>query len=241
MSGPVLSIEGLVVGDGAAPRLGPVDFSVAAGQALAVLGPNGAGKSTLLRTIVGLERPAAGRIAVSGQPLPPGDPLKAAALGVGYAPEGRRPFPGLTTEENLTAVADVGRALRGQRLEEAYALFPRLAERRRQEAWRLSGGEQQMLAIARALMRAPKLLLLDEPSLGLAPMTAAGLFDAIAAIRDSGVAILLAGQNIARAAAVADHAAILVGGHVVAEGPPAALGDAAAIAARYLGRASTSP
>ena len=233
MSAPLLSLTGIAAGPPGAPWLGPLSLAVEAGEMVAVLGPNGAGKSTLLNVVMGLARPTAGAAMLAGAPLPFGDPIAIARRGVGIAPEGRRVFPGLTVAENLHAVADDGRAARTARLREIFDLFPPLEARRRSEAWRLSGGEQQMLAIGRALMRRPRLLLLDEPSLGLAPMTAATLFKAIGQIRAEGVAILIAEQNIGHALAQADRAIILSQGRIQVEGPPAALGDPAAIAGRY--------
>ncbi len=233
MSPPLLRLTDIVAGPPASPWLGPISLTVGAGEMVAVLGPNGAGKSTLLNVVMGLARPTSGRVMLGEAPLLLGDPSGVARQGVGLAPEGRRVFPGLTVNENLLTVSDEGRAARRSRMEEIYALFPALTARRRTEGWRLSGGEQQMLAIGRALMRRPRLLLLDEPSLGLAPMTAAALFEAIDLIRAEGVAILLAEQNIGHALRRAGRAVILGGGRIRAEGAPADLGDPASIAARY--------
>lgn len=233
MTGPALVLSDVIVGAAAAPAVGPVSLSLGPGEALALLGPNGAGKSTLLRVLVGLA-PAHGRVEIDGGEAPLGDPLALSKMHIGYAPEGRRPFPGLTVDENLLAASDEGRRDRNVRLAEMYARFPALAARRRSEAWRLSGGEQQMLAIARALMRRPRLLLLDEPSLGLAPKAVEGLFQTIADIKADGVAIVLAEQNIGPALAIADQAVILANGVVRAAGPPQSLGGPAKIAAAYL-------
>ena len=214
--------------------LGPLDLSLAAGEALALFGPNGAGKSTLLRAIMGLEALDAGKIIFDGEQVKGGDPGRMARAGAGYVPEGRRVFPGLTARENMLAASDDPRAMRQTRLEEMLALFPPLTGRLKAEAWRLSGGEQQMLAIARALMRRPTLLLLDEPSLGLAPNTASGLFEALKAVRQSGVAILIAEQNAAAASRLASRAAVLVGGKIVAEGPAPEIAEPNSLALAYL-------
>jgi len=235
MTTPVLALKDIVVGHPSAPRLGPVSLEIQVGEALALLGPNGAGKSTLLRAIVGLEDLASGQIAVEGDAVRAWSALRAARAGIGYAPEGRRPFPGLTAEENLLSVADVGRQERDGRLADIYSLFPQLVRRRRAEAWRLSGGEQQMLAIGRALMRRPRLLLLDEPSLGLAPKVLSELFAAIAEIKARGVTILLAEQTVGEALAIADRAAFLSAGGIVASGPADAYTDYEMLASRYLG------
>lgn len=214
--------------------LGPLDLSLAAGEALALFGPNGAGKSTLLRAIMGLEALDAGKIIFDGEQVKGGDPGRMARAGAGYVPEGRRVFPSLTARENMLAASDDPRAMRQARLEEMLALFPPLTGRLKSEAWRLSGGEQQMLAIARALMRRPKLLLLDEPSLGLAPNTASGLFEALGAVRQSGVAILIAEQNAAAASRLASRAAVLVGGKIVAEGLAPEIAEPSSLALAYL-------
>lgn len=239
MTEDLLSIRNARIGPVDAPLLGPIDLTLARGEALALFGPNGAGKSTLLRAILGLETLNGGDITFSditfgAIPGKPGDPIRMARAGIGYAPEGRRVFPGLTARENMLAASDDPRVRRQARLEEMLALFPPLAGRLQAEAWRLSGGEQQMLAIARALMRRPKLLLLDEPSLGLAPNTAANLFAALAAVRQSGVAILIAEQNAAAASRLASRAAVLVGGKIVAEGPALEIAEPDSLASAYL-------
>ena len=174
------------------------------------------------------------KIIFDGEQVKGGDPGRMARAGAGYVPEGRRVFPGLTARENMLAASDDPRAMRQTRLEEMLALFPPLTGRLKAEAWRLSGGEQQMLAIARALMRRPTLLLLDEPSLGLAPNTASGLFEALKAVRQSGVAILIAEQNAAAASRLASRAAVLVGGKIVAEGPAPEIAEPNSLALAYL-------
>lgn len=234
MTHAALEITNFRLGPETNPRLGPLSLTLQAGEALALLGPNGAGKSSLLRTIIGLETPNAGTITLNGAPMQLGDPIAMAKSGIGYVPEGRRVFPGLTAAENLLAVSDASRGERRARMAEILALFPALEARLQSEAWRLSGGEQQMLAIGRALMRRPNILLLDEPSLGLAPQTAATLYAALADVRLGGVAILLAEQNVADAAALADRAAILISGKLVAEGPADTVATPESLAAAYL-------
>lgn len=234
MNKELLTIQKARIGAADTALLGPLDLSLAAGEALALFGPNGAGKSTLLRAIMGLEALDAGKIIFDGEQVKGGDPGRMARAGAGYVPEGRRVFPGLTARENMLAASDDPRAMRQTRLEEMLALFPPLTGRLKAEAWRLSGGEQQMLAIARALMRRPTLLLLDEPSLGLAPNTASGLFEALKAVRQSGVAILIAEQNAAAASRLASRAAVLVGGKIVAEGPAPEIAEPNSLALAYL-------
>ena len=234
MNKELLTIQKARIGAADTALLGPLDLSLAAGEALALFGPNGAGKSTLLRAIMGLEALDAGEVIFDGERVKGGDPGRMARAGAGYVPEGRRVFPGLTARENMLAASDDPRAMRQTRLEEMLALFPPLTGRLKAEAWRLSGGEQQMLAIARALMRRPTLLLLDEPSLGLAPNTASGLFEALKAVRQSGVAILIAEQNAAAASRLASRAAVLVGGKIVAEGPAPEIAEPNSLALAYL-------
>jgi branched-chain amino acid transport system ATP-binding protein len=233
MTRPILALEDIVAGPAEAPWLGPISLSLFSSSIIALLGSNGAGKSTLIRLIAGLETPNAGSLRIDGEIVPAGNPRGVAQRGIGLAPEGRRVFPGLTTLENLLAVSEDPRLTRNHRLAEMFDLFPALAARRRSEAWRLSGGEQQMLAVARALMRRPRVLLLDEPSLGLAPQLTATLFATFGAIQKSGVSILLAEQNIGHATAIADQVIVMAHGRVVASGPPSDFGNPEDIAAAY--------
>ena len=231
----LLGIAGLEVRHGGALALHGVNLTVAAGEAVALLGANGAGKSSLLRAVIGLARVSAGHILFDGQPIHTLRANRRARLGIGYCPEGRRVFPGLNVLENL-AVACWGNAgTRARRTEAVFALFPPLAERRNTLAWQLSGGQQQMLAIGRSLMDAPRLLLLDEPSLGLSPRLTEDVLLRIPDIAASGTAVLLAEQNVAKALQVCTRAAVLKLGRMVAEGPAAAMADAPEIRAAFLG------
>jgi branched-chain amino acid transport system ATP-binding protein len=217
-----LLIESLTVGYGGEPVLRDVSLAIQSGRILALLGANGAGKTTLLRAAMGLV-PSVGRVLIGERRIDDLSPERRARLGLGYVPEGRRVFPGLTVRENIeVAIAD-GAALRSRRVAEMFTLFPVLAEKARERAWRLSGGQQQMLAIARALASAPPVLLLDEPSLGLAPIVAREVFARLRSVADGGVAVLLTEQNAARALAIADEAVVLARGGVAHRGPAAGL------------------
>jgi branched-chain amino acid transport system ATP-binding protein len=217
-----LHIESLTAGHGGEPVLRDVSLTVEPGRIVALLGANGAGKTTLLRAVMGLV-PSSGCIRIGDRELGHLSPERRARAGLGYVPEGRRVFAGLTVRENVE-VAVVGRAaLRRRRVEEMFALFPALADKAGERAWRLSGGQQQMLAIARALANRPPVLLLDEPSLGLAPIIAREVFGRLRTIADDGVAVLLAEQNATRALAIADEAVVLAQGGVAHRGPAAGL------------------
>jgi branched-chain amino acid transport system ATP-binding protein len=215
---------------------------VGEGEILAVLGPNGAGKTTLLRTVAGLlkDQPAKGTIEFAGERIERWGPEAVARLGIAYVPEDRGLFRELTVAENL-ALGLWGRESQGGRedLDFVHRLFPVLKERGRQQAETLSGGEQQMLALGRALLRRPRLLLLDEPSLGLAPSAARSVFAALAEIGRRGTAILLVEQNARLALRVADRAAILEEGRVVLQGTSAELEAHEDVRAAYLGLAAT--
>lgn len=212
----LLAIDCLTVGHGPLVALHGVSIDVAPGEIVALVGANGAGKSTLLKALMGLIPAQAGSITFDGEPIDALPSWARARRGLGYCPEGRRVFPGLTVEENLSIVA------RGDTtLNDIYRLFPPLALRRPALGWQLSGGEQQMLAVGRALMAAPRLLLLDEPSLGLSPRLAGELLAKLQAIANNGTAVLLAEQNAAPALAAADRAYVLGLGRVVDHGPAA--------------------
>jgi branched-chain amino acid transport system ATP-binding protein len=195
----LLNIDGLSVAYGQVSALRDVSISINAGEAVALVGANGAGKSTLFKSIVGFLRPRSGRIQFLGRDMAGVSPERRARLGLGYAPEGRRVFPGMTVRENLEVAVFASKGEREQRLQRAFALFPQLAERHAQLAWQLSGGQQQMLAIGRALMGRPRLLLLDEPSLGLSPKLADEVLAAVRVIIQDGTAVLLAEQNVRKA------------------------------------------
>ncbi len=214
-----------------------VNVGIAKGESVAVIGANGAGKSTLLRVISGLLRPRRGTVLFDGARVDHLPPYDIAALGIAHVPEGRRVLPDMTVEENLELGAYLPgpKARRRQSLAWVYGIFPRLAERRRQRAGTLSGGEQQMLAVGRGLMLRPRLLMLDEPSLGLAPLVVAATFEKIAEVRKEGIAILLVEQNVQRALALADRGYVLEGGQVVLQGPSQTLLENPHVKVAYLG------
>jgi branched-chain amino acid transport system ATP-binding protein len=231
----VLEVDNLYVAYGQVSALHGVTLLVNAGEAVALVAANGAGKSTLFKSIVGFLRPRSGRLRLLGRDMTGVSPERRARLGLGYAPEGRRVFPGLTVRENLEVAVFASQAERGQRLDEAFALFPQLAERQGQLGWQLSGGQQQMLAIGRALMGKPQLLLLDEPSLGLSPKLADEVLAAVKAIVTRGTAVLLAEQNVRKALACCDRAYVLEIGKVVLSGATPALRDTEEIRKAFLG------
>ncbi|HEV2283446.1 MAG TPA: ABC transporter ATP-binding protein [bacterium] len=233
-----LVVEDVTAGYGAVRVLQGVSLRVAEGEVAAVIGPNAAGKSTLLRTISGMVRPARGRVGVGDVTITGWPPHRIARLGVAHCPEGRRLFPNMTVLENLelgTLFVPPGR--QAAQLEEVYRLFPRLQERRGQLAGSLSGGEQQMLAIARSLVTAPEFLLLDEPSTGLAPLIIEEIFRTLAALRSTGLGILLVEQNVAITLPIADRVYVLDGGRVAFSGPPAAFEADSRLREVYLGLA----
>ena len=219
MSPPLLNIDELEVSRGGVSVLRDLSVSLLGGEVLAVLGANGAGKSSLLRAVMGLEITQRGRVSFAGEDLVSILSRDRARLGIGFCPEGRRLFPGLTVEETLAVVFDGSSRARRARIEEMFDTFPALTAKRRERAWSLSGGQQQMLAIARAIMNRPRLVLLDEPTLGLAPMIIDEVLEAIRAITKNGVGVLLAEQNVVPALRVADQVLILARGAVVHDGP----------------------
>jgi branched-chain amino acid transport system ATP-binding protein len=214
-----------------------VTVRVEPGEFVALVGANGAGKSTLLRSIAGLVRPRAGLIRWRGEDLRSRSPDAVVEGGIAMVPEGRKLFPQMTVEENLELGAYALRAREGMhsRLAEMYRIFPRLLERRRQLASSLSGGEQQMLAIARAMMTKPSLLMLDEPSLGLAPQMVSLILGLLAEIHRAGLMLLLVEQNVQAALAVAGRAYILESGRIVGEGSALALLNDPGVRRAYLG------
>jgi branched-chain amino acid transport system ATP-binding protein len=212
-------------------------MAVNAGEAVAVIGANGAGKTTLLRVISGLLRPTAGSMVMQGQDLVRTPAHKIIETGIAHVPESRRLFPRLTVRDNLRMGAFVpgARAKFGERLDYVYTLFPRLKEREGQLAGTLSGGEQQMCAIARALMSGPKLVLLDEPSMGLAPVIVAQVFDLVRRIRSEGYTVLIVEQNVRQVLKVADRAYLLEVGRIKTAGTAAELAASDDIRKAYMG------
>jgi branched-chain amino acid transport system ATP-binding protein len=233
----MLELKRVSASYGAVRALDGVDLTVGAGEIVTLVGANGAGKTTLLMTICGHPRAASGRVLLKGQDITSLVTHRIAALGVAHAPEGRRIFARMTVRENLQLGARLAPPDRfAANLDAILALFPRLAERIDQRGGTLSGGEQQMLAIGRALMAEPELLLLDEPSLGLAPLIVAQIFAAIGRInRERGTAILLVEQNAHHALRLAHRAYVLATGRVVMQGPTAELAENKDIQAAYLG------
>lgn len=233
----MLSVVDLSTSYGAIRAISDVSFDVPRGAVVTLIGANGAGKSTALNTISGLLKPRRGQVLFEGRDIAGWTPHRIVAQGLIQAPEGRQVIAPLSVAENLR----MGAYLRRDReidadIEQMFVQFPRLQERRNTPAGSLSGGEQQMLAIARALMARPKLLMLDEPSLGLAPLIVRDMFGIIATIKQQGTTILLVEQNARKALEVADHAYVLEHGQVVAAGPAAQLRTDPAIVAAYLGQ-----
>jgi branched-chain amino acid transport system ATP-binding protein len=233
----MLEVRSLTVHYGKALALEAVDIDVPANALVAVIGPNGAGKTTLLRTISGLLRPTGGTAIFGGRSLVGLAPHRIVREGLVHCPEGRRPFPELSVRENLLLGLPLwpSRSEAEARLKDVFRLFPRLNERGRQLAGTLSGGEQQMLAIGRALMCRPKLLLLDEPSMGLAPKIVAEVFEAVGKIREMGVTVLLVEQNVELALEVCDRVAVLDHGRRVFDGTRAELTRDSTLTEVYLG------
>lgn len=217
----LLVVRGLEAGYGSFRVLSGVDLEVRTGEAVAVIGPNGAGKTTLLRAISKLVEPTAGEVWLDGQPLAGLPAHRLPELGIAHVPENRRLFPRLTVEENLLmgAFPKSARSQWRERLAFVYGLFPRLRERRHQAAGTLSGGEQQMCAIGRGLMSGPRLLMLDEPSAGLAPVIVQQLFALVRRIADEGYTVLIVEQNIQQVLRIVDRAYLLETGRIRAAGP----------------------
>ena len=233
----MLELHQVTAGYGAFTALWDVSLRVGQGEAVAVVGPNGAGKTTLLRAISGLIAPRAGRIAFEGAELAGHPAYEIVAHGIAHVPEGRRLFPQLTVAENLKmgAFLPSARAHFRESLERVYALFPVLAERPTQRAGSLSGGEQQMLAVGRALMSRPKLILFDEPSMGLAPVMVLRLFDLIRRVREEGYTILVVEQNVRQVLKLVDRAYLLEVGRIKIEGRAADLAEQDFIRQAYVG------
>jgi len=233
----VLEVRGVDARYGDAQALWNIDIDVAPAETVCIIGPNGAGKTTLVHTIAGLHPAASGNIRVDGVDVTTLPGHKVCAHGVATVPEGRRVFGHLTVRDNLLlgAYRKAARSRHRQTEAEVYQLFPRLAERARQAAGSLSGGEQQMIAIGRALMAQPRLLLLDEPSLGLAPLIVDEVFDALRLITDTGVAVLLVEQDVERALAASDRGYLLIEGRIAAHDNATRLRDTDEVRQRVLG------
>jgi branched-chain amino acid transport system ATP-binding protein len=237
----ILRIAGLTAGYRAVPVLREVSLSVEEGEAVALLGANGAGKSSLLRCLSGLEpRAKSGLVTFRGSQITRANPAEIVRLGIAHVPEGRRMFGQMTVAENLELASaphrSRGRGIKDD-LDTIFGLFPILAERRSQLAYSLSGGEQQMLAVARALMARPRLVLLDEPTLGLAPMMVGRVLQTLEELRAAGVSMLIAEQSVSHALAVASRGYVIQQGRIVIEGSRESLSGDPRVAAAFLGGA----
>ena len=236
---PLISLEGLVVRYGEIEALHGLSIAVDAGEVVTLLGANGAGKSTTLRAISGLTKAAAGEITFDGRSITALGPEAIVRLGIAHVPEGRRIFPGLSARENIMlGASNRGRVAKAQLLKESdemFDLFPDIRPFADALGWTLSGGQQQMVAVARGLMAQPRLLLLDEPSLGLAPVIVQKVFSIIAEIRRRGTTVLLVEQNARMALSVADSGYVLETGRLAVSGKPAELWSNDAVRAAYLG------
>lgn len=233
----MLEVENVQVCYGALPALHGVSLRIEPGELVALVGPNGAGKSTLLKTIAGLLRPRGGAIRWEGQPMHADAPQRIVERGIALVPEGRRLFARMTVAENLELGAFTPRAQKERRtqIQRVYAIFPRLLERERQLAGSLSGGEQQMLALGRALMALPRLLLLDEPSLGLAPRIVESIFAILGELHRQGMSLLIVEQNVQAVLSMARRAYIIESGRIVREGEGRGLLTDDHVRAAYLG------
>ncbi len=234
---PILKVENLTVYYGKIRALSNISLEVDEGDVVAVIGRNGAGKTTLLKSIIGLVKPQTGDISFSGENITSKPPWVRASLGIGYVPEGRRLFPYLTVQENLImgayTIKDKKKVY--ENLEKVYEIFPRLKERRKQLAKTLSGGEGEMLAIGRGLMSNAKLLLMDEPSFGLAPIIIEDVYNTIEKLKAAGITILLVEQNAKKALEVADKCYVLDQGEIVYEADAKTAANDPAIKKLYLG------
>jgi branched-chain amino acid transport system ATP-binding protein len=233
----MLALSGVSASYGSIPAIGNVSIEIREGEAVGLLGANGAGKSTTLRAISGLVRMTSGTIRFAGTDLASLRPHQIPELGIAHVPEGRQVFPEMTVQENLEIGAYVpkAKAERKHSLDLVYGIFPRLADRRKQLAGTMSGGEQQMLAVGRGLMLKPRLLMLDEPSLGLAPVMTDVTFEKIGEIHRMGTAILLVEQNVSRALSLVARAYVLESGQVIMHGTSAELAGNKQVQAAYLG------
>ena len=232
---PMLKIDDIHVYYGAIHAIKGVSFEVNEGEIVALIGANGAGKSTILKTISGLMHPRSGSIEFCGQKIDHMDAYKLLHHGLAHVPEGRRIFLQMSVQENLEMGAYIKKEVNKDDLEMVFNLFPRLKERRKQIAGTLSGGEQQMLAMSRALMSHPKLMMLDEPSMGLAPILVDQIFDIVKELHKSGTTILLVEQNARKALQIADRAYVLETGNVTLSGTGAQLAQSDEVRKAYLG------
>jgi branched-chain amino acid transport system ATP-binding protein len=233
----VLELSRVSASYGSVPAISDVSIAVGEGEAVGLLGANGAGKSSTLRAISGLLKLSSGAVRFAGTDLAAMPAYRIPELGIAHVPEGRQVFPEMTVEENLEIGAYVpkAKAARAQTMELVYGIFPRLAERRRQLAGTMSGGEQQMLTVGRGLMLKPRLLMLDEPSLGLAPVMTDVTFEKIGEIHRMGTAILLVEQNVSRALSLVTRAYVLESGRIIMHGTSAELAGNRQVQAAYLG------
>ncbi|ROZ79854.1 ABC transporter ATP-binding protein [Ramlibacter sp. WS9] len=233
----MLDLQQLTIAYGQARAVWDISLKVGAGELLCVVGPNGAGKTTLVNTVAGILKPMAGRIVMEGKDITSLAPHKFCEAGIALVPEGRRLFTGMTVAENLDigSYLPAAKARRRETLDEVLALFPALKAKLPSPAGELSGGQQQMVAIGRALMARPRLLLLDEPSLGLSPLVVADMFNAIKKISASGITIVLVEQNVSMAMRISHRACVLELGRIVAEGAPDELMKQPEIRKAYLG------
>ena len=233
----MLTLSAVSARYGSVPAISDISITVGEGEAVGLLGANGAGKSTTLRAISGLIRLTSGTISFLGTDLAALPPHKIAEMGIAHVPEGRQVFPELTVKENLDVGAYIpsAKAERSRTLELVFGIFPALAERRNQLAGTMSGGEQQMLAVGRGLMLRPRLLMLDEPSLGLAPVVTDATFAKIEEVRAMGTAILLVEQNVSRALTMVQRAYVLESGRVILHGSSAELANNKQVQVAYLG------
>jgi branched-chain amino acid transport system ATP-binding protein len=233
----MLEVKGVDVFYGDVQVLWDVSFEVKKGEIVALIGANGSGKTTSLNAVSSLLRPRKGSITYEGQPLHTRAPHDLVKLGIAHVPEARRLFPEMTVKENLLlgALTPEAKKSRPEMLEKVYTIFPRLKERQKQAAGTMSGGEQQMCAIARGLMSKPRLLMLDEPSLGLSPILVADIFRVIREVHEAGVTVLLVEQNVFKTLAIADRAYVLGNGRVVLEGTGAGLLKDDHVREAYLG------
>jgi branched-chain amino acid transport system ATP-binding protein len=225
----LLDVSGLSAGYGGVAALSAVDLAVAAGEVVVLIGANGAGKSTCLKSLMGLLPATSGQIRLAGREISGLSTQARARAGLGYVPEGRRVFPGMTVQDNIEVACNAPAVERRRRRDYVFDIFPVLAERSNIRAWQLSGGQQQMLAIGRALMTGPRLLLMDEPSLGLAPVLAGEVLVLTRRLARDGMAVLLAEQAVLPALDVADRGLLLALGRVAASGTPEMLREHALV------------